>query len=79
MEERGLKIGRNKNEYLGCNEHQDAAIRLHGETVKRAKTFTYLGYRRWRRMENWMRMSPTECRVGGITGRKCLECCATGK
>ena len=26
MEERGLKIGRRKTEYLGCNEHQDAEI-----------------------------------------------------
>ena len=26
MEERGLKIGRRKTEYLGCNEHQDADI-----------------------------------------------------
>ena len=23
-----------------------------------------------------MRKSPTECRVDGITGRECLECCA---
>ena len=37
MEERGLKISRNKTEYLGCNEHQDADIRLQGETVKRVK------------------------------------------
>ena len=35
--------------------------------------------RRWRRMENWMRKSHTGCRAGGRTGRKCLECCATGK
>ena len=43
MEERGLKIGRRKSEYLGCNEHQDAELHLQGETVKRVKTFTYLG------------------------------------
>ena len=43
MEERGLKISRRKTEYLGCNEHQDADIHLQGETVKRVKTFTYLG------------------------------------
>ena len=43
MEERGLKISRRKTEYLGCNEHQDAEIHLQGETVKRVKTFTYLG------------------------------------
>ena len=43
MEERGLKIGRKKTEYLGCNEHQDADIHVHGEAVKRVKTFTYLG------------------------------------
>ena len=43
MEERGLKISRNKTEYLGCNEHQDAYIHLQGETVKRVMTFTYLG------------------------------------
>ena len=35
--------------------------------------------RRSRRMENWMRKSPTECRAGGRTGRECLECCATGE
>ena len=39
-----VKISRKKTEYLGCNEHQDAEIHLHGETVKRrAQTFTYLG------------------------------------
>ena len=45
MEERGLKISRRKfkTEYLGCNEHQDAEIQLQGETLKRVKTFTYLG------------------------------------
>ena len=43
MEERGLKISRRKTEYLGCNEHQDAEIHLQEETVKRVKTFTYLG------------------------------------
>ena len=43
MEERGLKISRRKTEYLGCNEHQDAEIQLQGETVKKVKTFTYLG------------------------------------
>ena len=43
MEERGLKISRKKTEYLGCNEHQYAEIHLQGETVKRMKTFTYLG------------------------------------
>ena len=24
-------------------------------------------------------VTPIECREGGITGRECLECCATGK
>ena len=43
MEGRVLKISRRKTEYLGCNEHQDAEIQLQGETVKRVKTFTYLG------------------------------------
>ena len=42
-EERGLKISRRKTEYLGCNEHHNAEIQLQGETVKRVKTFTYLG------------------------------------
>ena len=28
---------------MGCNEHQYAEIHLQGETVKRVKTFTYLG------------------------------------
>ena len=31
------------DEYLGCNEHQDAENHLQGYTVKRVKTFTYLG------------------------------------
>ena len=26
-----------------------------------------------------MQKSPTECRVGGRTGRECFECCATEK
>ena len=69
MEERGLKISRRKTAYLRCNEHQDAEIQLQGETVKRVKTFTYLGSSK----------SPTECRAGGRTGRECLECCATGE
>ena len=43
MEERGLKISRKKTEYLGCNEHQDADIHLHGKTVRIVKTFKYLG------------------------------------
>ena len=43
MDEGGLKISRRKTEYLGCNEHQDAEIHLQGKTVKRVKTFTYLG------------------------------------
>ena len=43
MEERGLKIIRRKTEYLECNDHQYAEIHLQGETVKRVKTFTYLG------------------------------------
>ena len=28
---------------MWCNENRDAAIPLQGETVKREKTFTYLG------------------------------------
>ena len=43
MEERGLNISSRKTEYVGCNEHQYAEIHLQGETVKRLKTFTYLG------------------------------------
>ena len=34
---------RRKTEYVWGNEHQDADIYLQGETVKRVKTFTYLG------------------------------------
>ncbi len=52
MEERGLKIIRKKTGYLGCNEHQYADIHLQGETVKRVKTFTYLGSTV---VDNWMR------------------------
>ena len=40
---RGLKISRKKTEYLGCNEHRDSEIHLQRETVKRVKTFTYMG------------------------------------
>ena len=76
MEERGLNISRRNAEYLECNEHQDADIQLQGETVKRVKTFTYMGSTL---AESWMRKSPTECRSGGITGRVCMECCATGE
>ena len=36
-------ISRKKTEYLGCNEHEYAENHLHGETIKRVKTFTYLG------------------------------------
>ena len=43
MDERRLMIGKRKTEYLWCNEHQYAEINLRGETVKRVKTFTYLG------------------------------------
>ena len=43
VEERGLKISRRKTEYLGYNEHQDTGIHLQGDTVKRVKTFTYMG------------------------------------
>lgn len=43
MEDRGLKISRKKTEYLRCNENNDLEIRLQGETVKRVKTFKYLG------------------------------------
>ena len=43
MEERGLKISRKTTEYLECNEHQHNVVNLQGETVKRVKTFTYLG------------------------------------
>ena len=43
MEERRLKISRMKTEYSGCHEHQYAEIQLPGETVKRVRTFTYLG------------------------------------
>ena len=76
MEIRGLKISRKKTEYLGCNEYQVAEIHLHGEAVKRGRRHTW--DLRWRRMENWMWTSPTECRADGSTGRECLECCATG-
>ena len=43
LEERGLKIGRKKTKYLGCNEHQYAEIHLHGDKLKKVKTFTHLG------------------------------------
>ena len=43
MEERGSNISRRNTEYLGRNEHQYAYVHLQGETVKRVKTFTYMG------------------------------------
>ena len=76
MEERGLKISRKKTEYLGCTEHQDAEIHLQGETVKRVKTFTYLGSTEDGELD--AEVTHTECRVGERTGRECLECFATG-
>ena len=62
---------------MGCNEHQDAEIQLQGETLKRVKTFTYLGSTLAEDGE--LDASPTECRAGGRTGRECLECCAIGE
>ena len=78
MEERGLKISRRKTEYLGCNEHQDAKIKLQGETLKRVKTFTYLGSTLADDGELDAEVTH-QCRAGGRTGRECLECCATGE
>ena len=43
MEGRGLKISRNKTDYLSCSEHHDLEIRLRGEEVERVKTYKYLG------------------------------------
>ena len=76
MEERGLKISKRKTEYLGYNDHQDATIHLQEETVKRVKTFTYLGSTL---VEDGEMDAEVTHRAGGITGRECLECCATGK
>ena len=42
-QERGLKIGRKKTEYLGCNEHQDVQLHIQGETVEIMMTLKYLG------------------------------------
>ena len=75
MEERGLKISRRKTEYLGCNQHQDAEIQLQGDTLKRVKTFTYLGstlaedgeldaevtHRVQSEWKNWKRVSGVLC------------------
>ena len=69
---------RRKTEYLASNEHQDAEIHLQGETVKRVKTFTYLGSTLAEDGELDAEVTQaTECRAGGRTGRECLECCAT--
>ena len=60
---------------MGCNEHQYANIHLQGETVKRVKTFTYLGstlaedgeldadvtHRVQCGMKNWKRVSGVLC------------------
>ena len=78
MEERVLKISRKKNEYLGCHEHQGAETHLQGETVKRVKTFTYLGssltvdgeldaevtHRVQSEWNNWKRVSGVLCATG---------------
>ena len=81
MEERGLKISRRKTEYLGCNEHQDAEIQLQGETLKRVKTFTYLGSTLAEdgELDAEVTHRVLPCRAGGRTGRECLECCAIGE
>ena len=89
MEDRALKISRKKTEYLRFNEHQDAGIHLQREsereregggreTVKRVKTFTYLGstLAEYGELDGEV---TTEGRAGGRTGRQCLECCATGE
>ena len=70
MDERRLKMSRRTTEYVGCNEHQDAAeIHLQEETVKRVKTFTYLGdgeldaevtHRVQSGWKNWKRVSGPE-------------------
>ena len=44
----------------------------------RERRHSHIWYLRWRRTENLMWKSPTECTAGGRTGRECLECCATG-
>ena len=70
MEERGLKTVRKKTEYLCYNGHQYVEMHLQGETVKTVKTLKYkIWDRHWRRIDNWMQMSPTECRACGITGK----------
>ena len=70
-----MKISRRNTEYLGGNEHQDTEIHLLGETVKRVKTFTYLGstlavdgeqdaevtYRPQSGWKNWTRVSGVLC------------------
>ena len=73
-------MSRKKTEYLGCYEHQDVhRDPLTGRDSKESETFTYLGSTLAEDGELDMWKSPTECRLGGRTGRKCLECCATGK
>ena len=53
-EDQGLKIVRKKTEYLRCN---DGEIHLQRKTVKRVKTFTYLGstlvYDMWSTVAQW--------------------------
>ena len=78
-----MKNSRRKAEYLGCNEHQDAEIQLQGETVKRVKTFTYLGstlvedgeldaevtHRVQSRWKNWKRVFGVLCDRRMIKGK----------
>ena len=73
-----MKISRRKTDLLGCNEHQDAQIQVEGETVKRVKTFTYLGstlaedaelnaevtHRVQSGWNNWKRVSGVLCNRG---------------
>lgn len=43
LEDRGLKISREKTEYLSLNDDQHSEIRLQGQEVKKVGKFKYLG------------------------------------
>ena len=45
------------------------------EGQRRESTQSHSWDRRWRRIENWIRKSYTECRAGGRTGIKCGVLC----
>ena len=72
LESRGLKISREKTEYMtnGLDEDQQATIRLGETNIKRVHKFKYLGSTM--NMEGEM---DSEMKHRVLSGEKCLVCC----